>query len=291
MRFCSGAEDSASMHEWLTSLLATGTTRSEWCWVASRGGRIVERQVWWAVPGAAAPLGVDLVTTTDRGSGRELLVRTRARLGLEEAFAEVHAPITEAAGPAARPTVEAQVLEDAGFSFEVARVSVECTPATAVPAGSPRLTFQPAGEVGTPKLVALFAAVGQGSLDHGMTQDRARLGADGEAAARLARARGYRAKEGWFRIGRDECGSVVGYVVPGLAGTTPMIAEIGVAAAHRGMRYVDDLLAEGTGVLLADGAERIIADTDVANLPMRAAFRRGGYREYRWRDDFRWSSS
>jgi ribosomal protein S18 acetylase RimI-like enzyme len=291
MRFCAGAEDSASMHEWLTSLLATGTTRPEWCWAASRGGSITERQVWWAAPGAAAPLGVDLVTTTDRGSGRELLVRTRARLGLEQAIAEVHAPITEPAGPAALRTVEAQVLEEAGFSFEVARVSVECTPATAVRAGSPRLTFQPASEVGTPALVALFAAVGQGSLDHGMAQDRARLGVDGEAAARLARARGYRAKKGWFHIGRDESGSVVGYVVPGLAGATPMIAEIGVSAAHRGMRYVDDLLAEGTGVLLADGAERIVADTDVANLPMRAAFRRGGYREYRWRDDFRWSSS
>ncbi|MGH9299653.1 MAG: GNAT family N-acetyltransferase, partial [Acidimicrobiales bacterium] len=69
---------------------------------------------------------------------------------------------------------------------------------------------------------------------------------------------------------------------------TPMVAEIGVVASQRGHRYVDDLLAWATQLLARWGAERIIADTDRANTPMRAAFKRSGYRELRWRDDYRW---
>ncbi|MGO8877631.1 MAG: hypothetical protein ACLQNG_17945 [Acidimicrobiales bacterium] len=39
------------------------------------------------------------------------------------------------------------------------------------------------------------------------------------------------------------------------------------------------------------GADRIVADADRANTPMRAAFRRAGYREFRGRDDYLWRRS
>jgi RimJ/RimL family protein N-acetyltransferase len=68
----------------------------------------------------------------------------------------------------------------------------------------------------------------------------------------------------------------------------PIIAEIGVAVAHRGHGYVSELLSWATRCLVASGATRIVADTDRANTPMRAAFTRGGYREFRLRDDYLW---
>ncbi|SEM48490.1 hypothetical protein SAMN05414137_13026 [Streptacidiphilus jiangxiensis] len=49
------------------------------------------------------------------------------------------------------------------------------------------------------------------------------------------------------------------------------------AAEHRGHGYAEELPAEGTRILAADGAELIRAGTDVGNAPMAASFARTGY--------------
>jgi RimJ/RimL family protein N-acetyltransferase len=95
----------------------------------------------------------------------------------------------------------------------------------------------------------------------------------------------------WFSVGFSAQGEAVGYVAPALADDFPVIAEIGVAAGHRGQGYVDDLLSWATELLAALGPGRIVADTDRANAPMRAAFQRAGYGEFRWRDDYEWRHS
>jgi RimJ/RimL family protein N-acetyltransferase len=56
-----------------------------------------------------------------------------------------------------------------------------------------------------------------------------------------------------------------------------IIGYIGVVPEQRGRGYVDDLLAEGTAILAAQGAQVIKADTDTGNGPMAAAFARAGY--------------
>ena len=61
-----------------------------------------------------------------------------------------------------------------------------------------------------------------------------------------------------------------------------------MAAAYRGHGYSDDLLAHGTRVLADAGAPQIRGDTDLANTPMRAAFRRAGYVEFARRFDYSW---
>jgi len=51
-----------------------------------------------------------------------------------------------------------------------------------------------------------------------------------------------------------------------------------VVPEHRGLGYVDDLLGECTRVLAVEqDAEQIVANTDVGNVPMAAAFTRAGY--------------
>jgi RimJ/RimL family protein N-acetyltransferase len=46
---------------------------------------------------------------------------------------------------------------------------------------------------------------------------------------------------------------------------------------HRGRGYAYDLLVEATHRLAGEGADRIVAATDQANLPMAAAFAKAGY--------------
>jgi RimJ/RimL family protein N-acetyltransferase len=55
-----------------------------------------------------------------------------------------------------------------------------------------------------------------------------------------------------------------------LAGQDPVIGYIAVVPEQRGHGYAYDLLAEATRLLAAEGADRIVAGTDVTNTPMAA---------------------
>ena len=59
--------------------------------------------------------------------------------------------------------------------------------------------------------------------------------------------------------------------------------------AFRGKGYVDDVLAEGTRILAAQGVPRIRAATDVGNAPMAKAFARAGYATFERQLDMTWS--
>jgi RimJ/RimL family protein N-acetyltransferase len=78
----------------------------------------------------------------------------------------------------------------------------------------------------------------------------------------------------------------VGLIMPARNPTSPVIDYIGVVPERRGEGYVDDLLARGVATLLEAGAEQIRADTDTANVPMAAAFRRAGYAEFARRREY-----
>ena len=77
-------------------------------------------------------------------------------------------------------------------------------------------------------------------------------------------------------------------MIPGHNGYNPIIAYIGVVPAHRGHGYIDDLLAEGTRLLVEQGVPRIRAATDVGNTPMAAAFARAGYVIFERQIDMAW---
>jgi RimJ/RimL family protein N-acetyltransferase len=217
-----------------------------------------------------------------------LLLYARGQLDVLEARSEITVPIHRADDPSAIRAPLVAVLRATGFAFQVARVTVEWTCSSPLRTGPHRLAFRPARDLDDDLLLSLFVAVGANSLDHGMIADRARLGSDGEARQRLEAVRSYAGEPDWFSVGFTAGGEPIGYVVPGLAGGVPIVGEVGVATAHRGHGYVDDLLAWATNVLRTSGAERIVADTDRVNSPMRAAFRRADYREIRWRDDYAW---
>ncbi len=180
-----------------------------------------------------------------------------------------------------------RVLCAAGFHLEVDRVRVEWR-GSPKPVPSIRLTFRPAASVDKAALVEVFAAVGQGALDHAMVTGRVEHGRHGEALIRLARARRRRYADDWFVIGLNGAGVPVGYVQSALAeNDRAILAEVGVVESHLGHRHVDDLLASSTGVLTDHGQRHTRASTDAANRGMRAAFARAGYAETGTRSDFR----
>jgi RimJ/RimL family protein N-acetyltransferase len=64
---------------------------------------------------------------------------------------------------------------------------------------------------------------------------------------------------------------------------------VGVAPGMRGRGYVDDLLAAGTATLLdarRNDEKPLIADTDVSNAPMAAAFERAGWTRFAGRQEY-----
>lgn len=287
--FCAGTHEPALLRRQLDSALHVGSTRRKWCWMAlAQTGSTLARHYWWGRPGAPHPMGVELVSAEDRAVAVSLLCHARDRFDAADAWCCITAPVEEGGDPSIARTDLVSVLGACGFGFEVSRVSVEWSAGAETAPPSERLVFRPARGFGDDALVALFSAVTDGSLDHGMISDRAELGAEGEARQRLERARSYRAEPDWFQVACTPAGKPVGYVVPGYVNDAHMIGEIGVAANHRGIGYVDDLLGWATRLLASCGAQRIVADTDRVNTPMRAAFGRAGYRELRWRDDYRW---
>lgn len=287
--FCSGAEDPSGLERWMGLVLESGSVRQEWCFAAlDASGDCLAAHCWWARPGSDRPVGVDQLWSRRHEAAVAILEAARRRLRPDDVRAEVTSPI--GAGPSARATQPETVaiLTAAGFDFDVARVRLEWTggKAATVPR---RLEMRPARLLDEATLVTLFQAVAEGSLDAAMRERREHLGAEGEARQRLDDVRSYAGDPEWFSVGFTSAGEPAGYVVPGYVDGTAVVVEIGVGAGHRGRRFVDELLSFATTCLSAAGATRIVADTDCANVPMRAAFRRGGYAEFRWRDDYRWT--
>ena len=264
------------------------TTRPDWLWRAHDGEKLVAAAVWWSAGPEAAPEMVDVLGETDAASVAELLEHSRLAIGAEFALCSVQINGQIADLTDTRPVL-AEALRSAGFTLEVKRVRVEWTPTSPLPVAPREPAMRAATTVRRADLIELFAAVADQSLDHNMIAERERSGVRREAELRLQAAFDSDGRPDWFTIGVDREGALVGYVVPALVnGDRPIIAELGVAADHRGHHYSDALLAHATGLLARSGAPQIRADTDLGNHPMRAAFTRAGYTEFARRFDYTW---
>ena len=286
--------------QWVSGLLERGESRLRWCRMAlSDDGGLLAAQAMdsWSFdrdPGGT-PTFVHLLGHVDEAAAAALLSHDLRALGAATVDARL---VSEAGAPAelrAQREGQQRVLGAAGFTIEVDRVLLhwpESLPASPgpglVPHRAGRLTFRPASTLAEGDLVGVFAAVSDGSADHGMVTGRAGHGRREEAAIRLGQARRRKHQDDWFVVGVDGTGVPVGYVQSALdADDLAFLAEVGVVESRRGHRYVDELLAYGTGVLAGRGETRIRAYTDTANRAMRAAFARGGYAETGSRRDFR----
>ena len=155
-----------------------------------------------------------------------------------------------------------------------------------------RLSFRTLEEVGEAAFVDAMMRVSEGTLDREIREERERLGPRGAARDFFEDARRVEHELSWWRLaydGPDE--DLAGLVMPAEPPGFLTLFYVGVVPEMRGRGYVDDLLAAGTATLL-DARRRgkrekpLRADTDVANAPMAAAFRRAGWKRFAGRREY-----
>jgi len=251
---------------------ARGEYRPEWTWVALRGEAVVARAAWWAGPGDDAPRALDWLDFTEPEAAAQLLRAAPLR-------AEYSLPLPPGwrDSPAVAQAAHARiaVAEAAGMTPLVERYGYRWTPACGLPERPGRLEFRP--EPDDAVMLDVFRRVHEGSLDAHARRTIAASGVDAAAQEDLDLLLWMPSPRQWWRLAYHPDGVLVGLVVPCRNHQDPVVGYVAVLPEDRGRGYAYDLLAEATHLLAGEGADRIVASTDVTNTPMAATFARASY--------------
>ena len=273
--------------------LDAGRRRLGWLWLALRADRLVGRVGWWTRSADDPPLVLDLLDVSDVDDGVRLVeAAMRAVLppGSTPPDYIRFLPPDWASDPALVREVEVRraVLERLGARPLVERLRLQWDEGVPVSAPNGRLRFRAVAD--RTELVGLMTSVLEGTLDAHSRAELTRMTpaeqANFQYEDELAR---YTTPREWWRVATLPDGTPVGFVIPARNAYNPIIAYIGVLPAFRGKGYVDEILAEGTRILAAQGVPRIRAATDVGNEPMARAFARAGYATFERQLDMTWS--
>jgi RimJ/RimL family protein N-acetyltransferase len=272
--------------------LEAGRRHPNWLWVALDGDRLAARAGFWSRPGEAQPMYLDIFDTDgDLAAGERLLKAALASIPNRPEYTRFIAPQWRD-DPDVRRGIEDRmaILETTGAKLFVERLRLKWEPGTPIPAPTNRLSFHPAdnGE----ELIALMTDVLTGTLDVHSREELTRM-TPAESARQQYHEEltKYPSPREWWQIARRPNGAPVGFVIPGHNGYNSIIAYIAVVPAARGNGYINEILAEGTRILAAQGASSIRAATDVGNTPMAQAFTRAGYQAFEHQIDMTWPNS
>jgi GNAT superfamily N-acetyltransferase len=255
-----------------SDMAAHGDYRPEWTWVALRDDAVVARAAWWGGPDDDEPSTLDWFDFADHGAAVELLrtapLRTEYSLRLPPGWRD---------SPAAAQAAHARIAaaQEAGMTLLVERYRYRWTPECGVPAAPGRLEFRP--EPDDDVILDVFRRVHRGTLDAHARRAAAASGLDAAAREDLDFLRWMPSPRDWWRLAYTSGGDLAGLAVPCRNFSDPVIGYIAVVPEQRGHGFSYDLLAEATRLLAAEGADRIVAATDVTNLPMAATFAKAGY--------------
>ncbi|WP_086851577.1 GNAT family N-acetyltransferase [Amycolatopsis kentuckyensis] len=258
-----------------------GEYRPEWTWVALRDGVVVARAAWWAKADDEAPLALDWFDFTDFDAGVHLL--KTAPLHAEYAL---HTPPAWRNDPQVAAEVNGRVeaAEKAGYRKLVERYRFRWTPENGLPEKPGRLEFRP--EPDDDVILEVFKRVHVGSLDAHAQKTIEEQGIEAAAQEDLDLMKWMPAPRDWWRLAYTPEGELVGLVLPSRNVYDPVVGYVAVVPEHRGKGYAYDLLVEATHDLVGHGADRIVAGTDVGNVPMAKAFAKAGYPVVQHRIDF-----
>ena len=255
-----------------SDMAARGDYRPEWTWIALRDGAVAARAAWWGGPHADAPRELDWFDFTDPGAAVQLLrtaaLRTDYSLRLPPGWRD-----DPAVSQAAQTRLDA--AEKAGMTFLVERYRYEWTPECGVPAAPGRLEFRP--EPDDDVILDVFRRAHRSTLDAHTRRTIAASGLDAAAQQDVDYLQRMPGPREWWRLAFTTRGDLVGLAAPTRNYSEPVIGYIAVVPEQRRHGYAHDLLAEATRLLVAEGADRIVAATDVTNLPMAATFAKAGY--------------
>ena len=264
-----------------SDMAARGEYRPEWTWVAMRDNAVVARAAWWGGPDDDEPSTLDWFDFTDAGAAVQLLrtapLRTEYSLRLPPGWRD-----SPAVAQAARARIAA--AQEAGMTLLVERYRYRWTPECGVPAVPGRLEFRPAPDDDV--ILEVFRRVHRSTLDAHARRTVAASGVAAAAREDLDFLRWMPSPRGWWRLAYTSGGDLVGLAAPCRNFSDPVIGYIAVVPEQRGHGFSYDLLAEATRLLIAEGADRIVAGTDVTNLPMAATFTKAGYPVAQHRIDF-----
>lgn len=269
--------------------LADGRRRSEWMWLALAGDRPVARLSFWAAKPGDEPLLIDVLDVDDeaadldREAVLEHLLRTAVAGALPpgtvppEFLRFVSADWRSDPREHRAVTERMAVVEKTGGSLLVERLRFQWDLQGSPPRPGDRLRFREIRD--EQEMRDLMERALQGSLDaHHRNDLRTKTPAEVVAEEFAQEFGRYSTPQSWWRVATGPDGEPVGFVLPARNAKHPIIGYIAVLPEHRGNGYIDDLLAEGTRVLVEEGGvSHVRAATDLGNTPMAAAFGRAGY--------------
>ncbi len=281
----------ADVRAYVGRTIASGAMRPEWCYLAEVDGCVVGRVAAWTLPPSDVPLDLVLldVPWDEPGVriGDALLRHVLAdiwTLGGERVGHVIDEPPRE---PFWQDDVHARIalLERARFRLTRETTRFEMS-FREMPPPSTRLAFRDLSSVGERTFLDAIRLVSAGTLDQEILEEREREGPEGAARLFWDLLAKLHYEPGWWQLAYDARGSLVGLVMPCANPGAATIGYIGVVPEHRGKGYANDLMAQVTRTLHAAGYDRIVADTDLRNAPMAAAFERAGYASFGTRKEF-----
>jgi RimJ/RimL family protein N-acetyltransferase len=266
-----------------------GQYRPEWTWIARRAGRVVARAAWWGFPDHSRPSALDWLDL-DEGphgvaDGAALLRRAHASMrDADGARPEYHLflpPNWRADAAKQRATQDRlEAARAAGLKHVLERLRYRRGAGVAVPDASGGLVLKPLTPALEEDLLRVFEAACHDTLDDSFRREAETLGPEEAARRNIAYLDEMPGPREWWRLAYLSSGELVGAAIPSRNFSTAVIGFIAVSPPHRGHGYARDLLIEATRILNAEGAGEIVADTDLANVPMAAAFEAVGYENF-----------
>lgn len=248
--------------------------RPEWTWVALRDGEVVARAAWWGGPDEQAPIALDWLDFADGEDDAAVDLLQKAGFGVEYCLL---VPPGWRDKPDVRAAAEARidVAQRAGMKPFVERLRYRWTPEHGLPPRPGRLVFRQ--EPDDKRILDVLRQIVVGSLDAHETRTRDKDGIDAAARDEMDFLHWMPSPREWWRLAYTPDGDLVGLTVPGRNYANPVIGIIGVIPEQRGHGYAYDLLLEATHLLVEEGVEEIVAETDTTNTPMAANFAKAGY--------------
>ncbi|WP_419993202.1 GNAT family N-acetyltransferase [Streptomyces boninensis] len=286
-------ERNANAAAYLDDLLAKKCTRPDWCLVAEGANGAPEAALaLWTLPGHDVPMALVLLEVPwdkpDLATGRALLdeaAELAASLGAEQLEHVIDSP-AQPPQFQERPERRAELLRAAGFATTRDGRRYRLRHGAEPTAHDERLTWRALPELGREPFLDLLAAALPTSADAHLAADVERHGARGAAERLLADMDALVYEPEWWELGYAPDGTPAALSLPARNPTTAVIGLVSVHPAHRGKGYATAVVARGTRLLLAAGADGIRGDCDAGNTAMARAFERAGYENFADRQEF-----
>ena len=135
-----------------------------------------------------------------------------------------------------------------------------------------RLSFKSLQEVGEELFIQAIKDVTEGTLDEVDRKSVEALGAEKAALDYFNLIKEMDYNKEWWKLAYINNNELVGLVVPQkFSDKVGAINYIGVVPEKRGQGFIEELLIEGTNILIDDNIKEVIADIDSNNFPLEKA--------------------